>query len=242
MHVSGAWQRDEGMGHAQRRDRYPYCIYSRASEELYHRIQEDREGQLLFHNDFMNKGSQRSLPTLVERYLHTKSQVATFVVEKRALTTTPPVSTQASSGPWAIGAWSCRRTTTWQVAPWCDAAVREVKRQVRVLKSPTDSRLNHRSTEDNPLLTWLPGLSGRQVRRGFGVRKIQAQTSARVRRSVLHEAGRWSGGAISTSSLAQAGFCHYRRLGAVMALASDGVVRGAPFRHPTEEGQSRLHR
>ena len=128
-----------------------------------------------------------------------------------------------------------------------ERAVREIKRQVRVLKSATEARLGRRFQEKDPLLTWLPrhaaellnryrvGTDGKTAEKrrcgrnwhkpalALGEKIYVKPAVDKKRKNDLEPKmveGRYVG--------------HHGRTGAVMVLTEKGVVRGVSFRHQTD--------
>ena len=130
------------------------------------------------------------------------------------------------------------------------AAVRDVERQVRVLKLSLESKLGFQLEDSDPVLAWLPrhaadvinryrvGVDGKtpeQRRTGKVWRKPALEYGERVFfREALGGATRKNALAVVTQEGRYIG--HHGRSGALLVLTSEGVKRGTSFRRvPSSE-------
>ena len=119
-----------------------------------------------------------------------------------------------------------------------ESAVRELKRQMRVLRLATEDKLGKRIADDSPILAWLPrysaailnndrvGADGKTAefrRTGKNWRKPSMQFMEMVHVRKLGEMGQSNYQSRMTSGRLL-GF--HERSGAVLAMTAEGVIRG----------------
>ena len=130
-----------------------------------------------------------------------------------------------------------------------EAAVRDLKRQVRVLKISLESKLGLQLKDDDPVLAWMPRHAGdliNRYRRGEdGKTPEQRRTGKQWRKPALEYGERVffreavaAGLKNSFEAVMQEGryIGHHGRTGALLCITPEGVKRGKSFRRlPAEE-------
>ena len=272
-------QEHEATGHVVYRSWCPICQAARSTGQPHLKAPAEDETavpQILWDYGYLGADDGKSLPLLVVKDRRTKRVAATFVQAKGSdpyaikfgssfleSTGYRQVVLKSDGEPSIVALKArCAEEARVEGVPQesgpgdhqangeIEAAVREVKRQCRVLKYALESKLGRQLKDDDPMLAWVPrhaadlicryrrgedGKTPEQRRTGKQWRKPALEFGERV---LFREARADPGARLSTfAPVMEEGryIGHHGRTGVLLVMTKEGVRRGLSFRRVPEE-------